>query len=58
MEINEQLYTVKQAAEALELNHKQVLRLIHKGDIMAEKLGWVWVIKEEEIQRQLASQGR
>lgn len=42
---------VAAAAEELGLKHVEVIRRIRKGDIEATKLGWIWIIDVEEIQR-------
>lgn len=43
--------TARQAGEALNLEHLEIIRRIRKGDIRAQKLGWNWIIREEEITR-------
>jgi len=43
--------TASIAGEALNLEHKEVIRRIRRGDIEAKKLGWNWIIELEEIDR-------
>lgn len=42
--------TASLAGEKLQLEHKEVIRRIRKGDIVASKLGWNWMISLEEIE--------
>jgi hypothetical protein len=41
--------TASDTAERLGLEHKEVIRRIRKGDIVARKLGWNWIIEEGEV---------
>jgi hypothetical protein len=43
--------TASQAGEELNLEHKEVIRRIRRGDIDASKLGWNWIIEQAEIAR-------
>ena len=45
------LISTKEAADRLGLEPKEVIRRIRRGDIAAEKFGWVWTIAEKEIER-------
>lgn len=42
--------TASQAGEELNLEHKEVIRRIRRGDINAEKLGWNWIIPVTEVE--------
>lgn len=42
--------TVDQTAEALQLNYYTVVRLIHAGEIAAEKFGKEWRVPVKEIE--------
>lgn len=41
--------------ERIGLPHTEVIRRIRRGDISAEKLGWNWVIPEDEVEKALNS---
>jgi hypothetical protein len=43
------IYSARQAGEALDLPHLEVIRRIRRGDIKAKKLGWNWVVEEEAL---------
>lgn len=43
--------TARELGEAVGLKHIEVIRRIRKGQIRAEKMGWVYVIDREEIER-------
>jgi len=45
------LYTVSEAAELVGLDSPQILYRIKTGKIKAEKVGWMWVIDKEELDR-------
>lgn len=42
--------TASQTGEALGLEHKEVIRRIRRGDIVAKKLGWNWLIEVDEVE--------
>ena len=42
--------TASQAGEELNLEHKEVIRRIRRGDIVAQKLGWNWIIEVTEVE--------
>jgi hypothetical protein len=43
----------REVGRRLNLEHKEVIRRIRKGDINAQKLpgGWFWLIEESEVER-------
>jgi len=41
--------TVREAAEELGLTHLEVNRRIHKGQIQARKVGWVWILNRKDV---------
>jgi hypothetical protein len=43
--------STKEAGSQLGLEQKEVIRRIRRGDIEAEKFGWVWTIDQDEIER-------
>jgi len=43
--------TASETGERLNLEHKEVIRRIRKGDIEARKMGWNWIIEESEVER-------
>lgn len=44
--------TAREAGEALDLEHIEVIRRIRRGQIRATKLGgWFWIIRSEEVQK-------
>lgn len=45
------LYTVAEASELTGLISTQILYRIKTGKIAAEKIGWMWVISKEELDR-------
>ena len=50
------IYSARQAGEALELPHLEIIRRIRRGDIKAKKLGWNWVIDQEALDQAKASE--
>lgn len=44
-------YSVKQAAEKLGINISLLMRKIRGGEIKATKVGWVWIIPKDEIDK-------
>jgi len=46
-----QLYTVAEVSEITGLASTQILYRIKTGQIEAEKIGWFWVIPQEEVDR-------
>ena len=47
----EKYYSPSQSAVELGLKYMQVIRRIRNKTIKAEKVGWGWIIPEEEIRR-------
>jgi hypothetical protein len=45
------LLNTKEAARLLELDQREVVRRIRRGDIKASKWGWSWAIEQNEIDR-------
>lgn len=48
---NSDYYSVKEAAHILGINTSLLMRKIRGGEIKAQKIGWVWVIPKEPIDR-------
>lgn len=44
-------YSASQFGKEISLPHPEVIRRIRRGDIHAGKIGWNWVIHEEEVER-------
>lgn len=44
-----EVVTVKEAAERLGISKQAVLKRIHKGTLPAEKFGWQWMIRAEDL---------
>lgn len=42
-------YSAKQAAEIMDMRHAEVIRRINRGDIVAERVGWNWIIPGKSI---------
>lgn len=49
--MSDKIYTTAQAATFLGVARSSVIRYIRKGKLSAEKHGWVYIIKEEELER-------
>jgi excisionase family DNA binding protein len=47
----QRLHTPETAAAALNLTPEQVLKMIQKGLLPAEKVGGVWVIEPRDVER-------
>jgi excisionase family DNA binding protein len=47
----DKLYTLKEAAELLNVSTKTVTRYIKQGNLKASKLGSQWRIKPSEVER-------
>jgi excisionase family DNA binding protein len=43
--------TIKEAAERLGIKPGALLRRVQRGYVKGKKLGWVWLIPEEEVER-------
>jgi hypothetical protein len=43
------LLPAREVGDRLDLTHIEVIRRIRRGDIDAKKVGWFWLIKEEEV---------
>lgn len=48
--------TVKEASELLRVTKVTLYKLIKNGEISAIRLGWVWRIPKEDIQKLIAKQ--
>jgi len=44
-------YSPKQAAEEIGITTTAVLKAVRAGTIKADKLGWVWMIPEAEVNK-------
>jgi excisionase family DNA binding protein len=53
---NDELFTVKDAAEYLKVSARTVQRLIDTGDLKASKVGKFWRIKARDINAYLNKQ--
>ena len=42
--------SAREFADQTDLDHLEVIRRIHKGDIKAKKWGWNWVIPITEVE--------
>lgn len=42
-------YAVSEVAAHLGMKHLEVTRRINRGDIVAHKVGWFWVVKGQAI---------
>jgi hypothetical protein len=42
--------TASQTGEELNLEHKEVIRRIRRGEIVARKLGWNWIVGVDEVE--------
>jgi excisionase family DNA binding protein len=42
-------YTTKKAAQVMGMKQLEVLRRINRSQIKAQKLGWAWLIKEDDV---------
>lgn len=49
-------YSAKQAGLKMNLPHLEIIRRLRKGDIEGSKLGWVWIITEDAIEKAMASE--
>ncbi len=49
--IADDLFTVKRAAKFLKVDESLVRRYIREKRIEAERLGWVWVIREAVLKK-------
>jgi len=47
------ILTTKQAAKILKVNDSRVRQFILSGRLPAEKLGHIWVIKEEDLKKMI-----
>lgn len=45
------LLNTKEAAKRLDIDQREVVRRIRRGEIKAKKWGWSWAIVETEIDR-------
>lgn len=46
----EEMITIREAKEILGLTHLEVNRRIHRGQIPAKKVGWMWVLERKEVE--------
>jgi len=52
------MYSVKQVADKLSIKQQKVLNLIKAGKLKAEKMGWVWTISEEDLEKYQKEQAK
>ena len=45
------MYSVNQVAEILSVHRKTIINWIEAGRINAVKIGWIWRIPEEEVEK-------
>jgi excisionase family DNA binding protein len=45
------MYTIKEAAEKTGLDARAIMYKIRRKHIQAQKVGWIWVISEEEVNK-------
>lgn len=50
MALKVKVLTAKAVGERMGLPHKEVIRRIRRGDIEANKLGWFWIVTEEDME--------
>lgn len=43
--------STREVANRLGLEPKEVIRRIRRGDIVAEKFGWIWTVNESEVEK-------
>lgn len=46
-----EITSARGAGELLDLEHLEVIRRIRRGDIVARKMGWNWIIDLEEVEK-------
>lgn len=51
--MNEQLMTIKETSDYLNVNEKTVYRLLEKKELQGYKIGRVWRLKKEDIDKYL-----
>ena len=54
----EQLYTLDQVAELLQVSRRTVLRFIERGELVGVKVGRAWRFTKEDLQDYLETQKR
>lgn len=47
--------TAKEVGIRMNLPHTEVIRRIRRGDIEASKLGWFWIVAEEDMNAAMRS---
>lgn len=52
----EQLYTLDQVAELLQVSRRTVLRFIERGELVGVKVGRAWRFTKEDLQDYLETQ--
>jgi len=52
----EQFLTPEQFAERLQISRRKAYNMIRSGEIKARKVGWLWRIRESEIERYMAGE--
>lgn len=45
------LYTIREAAEILNLKTNKLMYLIRTNRIKARKIGWIWVLSQTEVKK-------
>lgn len=50
--------TVKDAAECLNIRTGALLKRIQRGSVKGQKVGWIWLISQEEVDRIRGSHNR
>ncbi len=45
------LYSVREVAKILGKSPSTVMKMIKNKELMAHKVGWVWVIPESEVEK-------
>lgn len=51
-----ELLNTRAIAERLDMPQLEVIRRIRKGDIVAQKFGWIWVAEPQEVEKVLDSE--
>ncbi|OXE37526.1 MAG: hypothetical protein CGW95_01020 [Phenylobacterium zucineum] len=43
--------TIKDAAQRLSMKEGALLRRVQRGSIKGQKIGWIWLVHENEVKR-------